>query len=88
MTTIYRTIGYYFTNLQLAMEVAKNNARNKAEERGASDIVKGEWRNDENGLKYVAKWETRSGKVRSTSKKVTFIGVNDNKYFDTFNKKE
>lgn len=90
MTMIYRVRGYYFTNLQQAMVMAKNHVEDKVEEKYIESMVTGEWRNDNNGLKYVAKWKEdfTSGKFCSTSCKVTFIGVDENKCFDILNKKE
>lgn len=90
MTMIYRVKGYYFINLQQAMVMAKNHVKDKVARKYITSTVTGEWRNDNNGLKYVAKWEAsfRSGKFYSASCKVTFIGVDENKCFDILNEKE
>lgn len=90
MTMIYRVRGYYFINLQQAMVMAKNHVKDKVARKYITSTVTGEWRNDNNGLKYVAKWETsfKSGKFYSVSCKVTFIGVDENKCFDILNEKE
>lgn len=55
MTMIYRVRGYYFTNLQQAMVMAKNHVKDKVARKYITSTVTGEWRNDNNGLKYVAK---------------------------------
>lgn len=54
MTMIYRVRGYYFTNLQQAMVMAKNHVKDKVARKYITSTVTGEWRNDNNGLKYVA----------------------------------
>ena len=88
MTMIYRVRGHYFTNLQQAMVMAKNHVKNKV--KYITSTVTGEWRNDNNSLKYVAKWEASSirRKFDSTSCKVTFIEVDKNKCFDILNEEK
>lgn len=90
MTMIYRVRGNYFTNLQQAMVMAKNYVEDKVERKHITSLVTGEWRNDENGLKYIAKWEASfmRGTFFSTSCKVAFVGVDENKCFDILNEKE
>ena len=90
MTMVDRVKGYYFTNLQQAMARAKNHVKDKVARKYISTTVTGEWRNDNNGLKYVAKWKAtfRKGKFYSTSCKVTFIGVDENKCFDILNEEK
>ena len=90
MAMIYRVRGYYFTNLQKAMAMAKNHVKDKVARKDISTTVTGEWRNDNNGLKYVAKWEApfRKEKFFFTSCKVTFIGADENKCFDILNEEK
>lgn len=84
MAMIYRVRGNYFTNLQQAMVMAKNYVEDKVERKHITSLVTGEWRNNKNGFKYVAKWEAsfRSRKFYTVSCKVTFIEVDENKCFD------
>lgn len=90
MTMIYRVRGYYFTNLQQAMVMAKNYVKDKVARNYITSTVTGEWRKDNNGLKYVAKWGAifRSRKFCSASCKVTFIGVDENKCLDILNEEK
>ena len=90
MTMIYRVRGCYFTNLQQAMVMAKNHVKDKVARKNITSTVMGEWRNANNGIKYVAKWESsfRSGKFYPASCKVTFIEVDENKCFDILNEEK